>query len=74
MTLGSKLDITAPQTRALAAHLDAVGDLAFYKMCRGPDGRKHPRYSQAAYKLMKEQLPNVDIKAVWKDYFAGGGH
>ena len=70
VTLGSKLDITAPQTRALAAHLDAVGDLAFYKMCRGPDGRKHPRYSQAAYKLMKEQLPNGAEKMLEERHLA----
>lgn len=72
--LGRKLGITGHKARALAWYLDIPDNPTYHKMCRGPDGKTHPRYSQAAYSLMKEQLPKVDIGAVWKGYSEAGGH
>lgn len=71
--LGRKAGITGPKARALADHLDMVGNPTYHKNVRHPDGKLYSRYSEAAAKLISVQKDKVDLDSVWREYRKKGG-
>lgn len=65
--LSEKLGITPPKTLAMINHLRLQESDEYFRIIRVGNTR-FKRYSQKALDLLKKELPEVDLDAIWEQY------
>jgi hypothetical protein len=63
--VAEKVELTSPKTNALIKHLKLKDDDKYYKQIKIGKSSVFNRYSQETIKIIKENLPFLDMKSVW---------
>lgn len=66
--LAKNVGLTVPKLNAIIQHLNLRDDKNCYKCFQISKSAKHHRYSQKAIHIIKKELPNIDVNAVWLKY------